>query len=78
LDHSSRGVAFIVGRGGAGVAEQLLAARFVRQQLFGLKAGDPLTYAGALFVVSSVVILSTWLPARRAAAINPVDALRYE
>jgi predicted permease len=61
-----------------GVPLSLAAARFLRQQLFGLKADDPLTYAGALIVVSSVVILSTWLPARRAAAINPVDALRYE
>ncbi len=61
-----------------GLPLSLAAARFVRQQLFGLKADDPLTYAGALIVVSSVVILSTWLPARRAAAINPVDALRYE
>ena len=61
-----------------GVPLSLAAARLVRQQLFGLKADDPLTYAGALIVVSSVVILSTWLPARRAAAISPVDALRYE
>jgi predicted permease len=61
-----------------GVPLSLAAARFLRQQLFGLKADDPLTYAGALILVSSVVILSTWLPARRAAAINPVDALRYE
>jgi predicted permease len=61
-----------------GLPLSLAAARFLRQQLFGLKAHDPLTYAGALIVVSSVVILSTWLPARRAAAINPVDALRYE
>ncbi len=61
-----------------GLPLSLAAARFVRQQLFGLKADDPSTYAVALIVVSTVVILSTWLPARRAAAINPVDALRYE
>ena len=61
-----------------GLPLSLAAARFIRQQLFGLRADDPLTYAGALIVISSVVILSTWLPARRAAAINPVDALRHE
>jgi predicted permease len=61
-----------------GAPLSLAAARFLRQQLFGLKADDPLTYAGALIVISTVVILSTWLPARRAASINPVDALRYE
>lgn len=33
---------------------------------------------GVLISISSVVIRSAWLPARRAAVINPVDALRYE
>ena len=61
-----------------GLPLSLGVTRFVRDQLFGLTADDPLTYAGALFVVSSAVILSAWLPARRAAAINLVDALRYE
>jgi ABC-type antimicrobial peptide transport system permease subunit len=61
-----------------GLPLSLAATRFLRQQLFGLNPGDPLTYAVALIVVSTVVILSTCLPARRAAAINPVDALRYE
>lgn len=61
-----------------GLPLSLAAARLVRRQLFGLKADDPLTYAVALIAVSGVVILSAWLPARRAAAINPVEALRYE
>jgi len=61
-----------------GIPITLAAARYIRDQLFGLKANDPLTYVGALVVVAAVVILSAWLPARRAAAINPVDALRYE
>ena len=61
-----------------GLPLSLAAARVIRGQLFGLKADDPLTYAGALVVVGSVVIVSAWLPARRAAATNPVDALRYE
>jgi predicted permease len=61
-----------------GLPISLAAARLIRQQLFGLTADDPFTYAGALIVVSSVVILSAWLPARRATGINPVDALRYE
>jgi ABC-type antimicrobial peptide transport system permease subunit len=61
-----------------GIPASLAAARYIRGQLYGLKANDPSTYAGALVVVAAVVILSAWLPARRAAAINPVDALRYE
>ncbi|HWA96639.1 MAG TPA: ABC transporter permease [Terracidiphilus sp.] len=63
---------------GLGLPLSWAASRYVRDQLFGLKADDPLTYAGALIVVSCVVLLSAWIPARRAAAINPVDALRYE
>jgi predicted permease len=61
-----------------GLPLSLAAARFVRDQLFGLKATDPSTYIVALGVVVGVVVLSAWLPARRAAAINPVDALRCE
>ena len=61
-----------------GIPVSLAAARYIRDQLFGLKANDLSTYAAALVVVALVVILSAWLPARRAAAINPVDALRYE
>lgn len=61
-----------------GLPLSLLAARYVRDQLFGLHANDLLTYALALSVVSTVVILSAWLPAQRAARINPMDALRYE
>lgn len=61
-----------------GLPLSLIAASYVRDQLFGLKANDPFTYAIALIVVTGVVLLSSWLPARRAARINPVDALRYE
>jgi ABC-type antimicrobial peptide transport system permease subunit len=61
-----------------GLPLSLVAAKFVCHQLFGLKADDPLTYAGALIVVSCVVMLSAWLPAHRAAAISPVEALRCE
>jgi hypothetical protein len=65
LDHSSRALILLSARVVLGVPLSLAAARFVRQQLFGLKADDPLTYAVALVVVSTVVILSRWLPARR-------------
>ncbi len=61
-----------------GAPLSLLAARIVRQQLFGLKIDDPLTYALALTVIIAVTIASAWLPARRAAGVNPVDALRCE
>jgi predicted permease len=61
-----------------GLPLSLLAARLVRQQLFGLKADDPVTYAVALAAIVAVAVMSAWLPARRAAGVNPVDALRSE
>lgn len=61
-----------------GLPLSLAASRLLRHQLFGLKADDPFTYSGALAVISGVVLLSAWLPARRAAAVDPVEALRYE
>jgi predicted permease len=61
-----------------GLPLSLAAARFVRQQLFGLRADDPLTYSIALAAIISVAVMSAWLPARRAASVNPVDALRSE
>jgi ABC-type lipoprotein release transport system permease subunit len=51
---------------------------FVRDQFFGLKPDDPRTYAIAQIVVGSVVVLSAWLPVRRAAKVDPMVALHYE
>lgn len=63
---------------GLGLPLSLASARIVKQQLFGLSPGDPVTYAIALAAIGSVTVLSALLPARRAAAVNPVDALRCE
>lgn len=52
------------------------AARLVRTLLYGLDARDPLTFAGALLVLALVSALAGWLPARRAARIDPATALR--
>jgi predicted permease len=67
---------------GIGVALGLplafVATRSIKSQLFGLSAIDPLTFATAIAVVSGMTILATWLPARRAAKVDPLTALRYE
>ena len=49
-----------------GVPAALLGARLIATQLFGLSATDPLTIAGAAFVLSVVAMLAGYLPARRA------------
>jgi predicted permease len=52
--------------------------RYVETQLFGITAADPATMAAAVAVLASVAALAGLIPARRAARINPVRALRYD
>jgi predicted permease len=56
----------------------LLATHAVRSQLFGVSAADPWAYGAAMVTISVVAMLASFLPARRAASVNPVTALRYE
>jgi predicted permease len=61
-----------------GVPAALLGARLIASQLFGLSAADPLTLIAAAIVLTLVALLAGYLPARRAAHVNPLNALRYE
>ena len=56
-----------------------LAVSFVMEAiLFGLSPRDPLTFAGAALLLFAAALGAIWLPARRAAALDPVTSLRYE
>ena len=46
--------------------------------LFGVRSWDPLSLVGAATLLGAVATLSAWLPARRAVAIDPREALRAE
>jgi len=61
---------------GAPVA--LAASRLVSRLLFGLSPTDPLSMAAAVTVLTAVALLAGYLPARRAARIDPAEALRSE
>jgi predicted permease len=61
-----------------GTIGSLWAAPFVEALLFNLEARDPTTFAGAAAVIFVVGALAAWLPARRAARIDPFSALRAD
>jgi len=61
-----------------GAAGSLWAARFVEVLLFQLAPRDPATFGGAAVVLVVVGVMAAWLPAHRAARIDPVAALRTE
>jgi putative ABC transport system permease protein len=67
---------------GSGIAIGLAAAaglmRLMKSLLFGVSPLDPFTYASVLIVLAASAVLASYLPARRAAAVNPVEALRAE
>jgi len=61
-----------------GVAGSLASGRLLQQFLFEVKPGDPQVIATIVTLLVSVGLLASWLPARRAAAIDPLVALRDE
>ncbi len=50
----------------------------VRSWLFGVSSADPLTYAAVTLLITGVTLLAAWIPARRAARVDPMVALRQE
>lgn len=61
-----------------GIAGGVALARVIRTLLFGISPTDPLTLAGASLVMLAVAAVASYLPARRAARVDPVVALHYE
>jgi predicted permease len=61
-----------------GVPAALLAARVIRSQLFGVGTADPVTLLATCALLTAVAIVAGFLPARRAARVDPVVALRAE
>jgi predicted permease len=50
----------------------------LRSELFGLDPADPIVLVGTSLLVIVVAVLAAWIPARRAARVDPMEALRYE
>ena len=71
-----QGVLLAVVGGVVGVAVALASARVLTSLLFDVKASDPLTFGGIVVVLVLAVVVASWLPARRAARVEPLEALR--
>jgi len=67
------GIGAIIGLGAAAGLTRLMSSL-----LFGVKALDPLTYAGVATILIAAAALASYLPSRRATAVDPIDALRAE
>ena len=61
---------------GIGLAGVWGLERFVRSLLYGVKPSDPVILAGTLLLLGLAGLVASWLPARKAASVEPLTALR--
>jgi len=61
-----------------GTAAALGLTRMVQSMLYGIRADDPLTISAGVGLLLAVALAATWIPARRAACVQPMEALRHE
>jgi ABC-type antimicrobial peptide transport system permease subunit len=63
---------------GLGLCTATVLTRLMKSLLFGISPRDPFTYITVPLVLVAAAALASYLPARRAAAVDPVEALRAE
>lgn len=61
-----------------GIPVALIGGRLMKTQLYGVSTYDPVTLVGAVVVLAAAAALAGFIPARRAASIEPMNALRTE
>jgi predicted permease len=61
-----------------GVAAAMALTRLVKSMLYGVQPTDPATLAAGALLLLAVALAASWIPARRAAGVQPMEALRHE
>ncbi|HSB12384.1 MAG TPA: ABC transporter permease [Blastocatellia bacterium] len=74
----SQSMRLVVAGLGLGLLASLVLTRSLKSMLYGVSATDPLTLALVSVFLTAVAMLACWLPAKRAARVDPMIALRYE
>ena len=63
---------------GVGAGAALALARLVKSMLYGVAPNDPITLAAGIGILLVIALIASWIPARRAASVQPMEALRHE
>jgi predicted permease len=63
---------------GAGVVSALLLMRLIKSMLYGVQAYDPVSISAGVLLLLAVALGAGWIPARSAAIVQPIEALRHE
>jgi ABC-type antimicrobial peptide transport system permease subunit len=71
-------LALALGGSAIGLAAAALAAQLLRSFLFGVKLIDPITFSAVPLLMTAIALAAAWLPARRAASVDPMQTLRME
>jgi ABC-type lipoprotein release transport system permease subunit len=61
-----------------GCAAALFLSRLLESLLFEIRPSDPITFVSGMLFLAIIAVLASYIPARRAAQVDPVEALRYE
>ena len=73
-----QGLSLVIVGAAIGIGGALAASRLLRGVLYSPSVLDPMTFVGVPLLLTAVAALASWLPARRASGVNPLEALRRE